>query len=66
MSEQTVPTMRYHPNEPSRLLETPEDLAALGPEWLDHPYSDEERAAWQAQQEAPTDMGQTPPPPRKR
>ena len=49
MPEIALPTVRYHPSEPSRLIETPEDLAALGPEWQDYPCSDEEKAAWQAQ-----------------
>lgn len=58
MPAQHIPTVRYHPSEPPQPIETAEALAALGPEWLDHPYSDEERAAWQAAQ---ADDDETPP-----
>lgn len=70
MAEQTLPTMRYHPVEPPRLVETPEALAALGPEWIDHPYAAEDTLQWQAAQAAREDPApeatDTPPPPHPR
>jgi hypothetical protein len=65
MPEITLPTVRYHPTAPSRLIDTAEDLAALGPEWKDTPYTPEGKAQWQAQQAAaPAD--ETPTPSRSR
>jgi hypothetical protein len=67
MPETPLPTVRYHPTERSRLIETPEDLAALGPEWQDTPYTPEARAQWQAQQAtAPAAEETTTPPARRR
>jgi hypothetical protein len=64
MPAQHIPTVRYHPSEPPQTIETAEALAALGHAWQDHPYTEEERAAWQAQQAPPDDA--PPPQPRKR
>jgi hypothetical protein len=61
MPEITLPTVRYHPTERSRLIDTAEDLAALGPEWQDTPYTPEGKAQWQAQQAPPADEIPTPP-----
>lgn len=65
MPAQHIPTVRYHPTDPPRAVETAEDLASLGEAWRDHPYSAEETAQWQAQQAAAA--AETPTaPPRKR
>lgn len=67
MSEPHMPTVRYHPTEPSRLIETAEALAALGPEWQDTPYTLEGTAQWQAQQAAlPSAAPPAPPRPSRR
>jgi hypothetical protein len=73
MSAQHVPTVRYHPSEPPRSVETAEELEALGPVWQDHPYTPEEVAAWEAAQaqlkgegDTPKDEGDTPTPRSRR
>jgi hypothetical protein len=63
MPAQHIPTVRYHPTEAPRTIETIEALAALGPEWLDHPYSDEDKATWQASQD---EAAETPTPRSRR
>lgn len=68
MAEQTLPTVRYHPTEPPRMIETAADLAALTPEWINHPYSAEDTLQWEAAQAAAAStapQGDAAPPPTR-
>jgi hypothetical protein len=62
MSEQSYPTMRYHPTEPPQMVNTVEELQALGDPWRPEPYSPEEQAAYHSQQ-AQAQAAQSPPQP---
>lgn len=69
MPDQSYPTMLYHPTDATPVMvSTPEELAALGEPWRGVPWSDEEKAAYAAEQARARDEAEaeTETPPRSR
>lgn len=50
MQDIIIPTWRYHRTEEARIVRSLDELAELGPEWVDNPrvFEDEDAAAAEA------------------